>query len=140
MLTMDDAAFSNSAGVIWDSSMTSLIVGSWAMGPAGKTVLLGDLPLRIADSVVAYVRCIAGASKKGDYLEAIRAAGFVEVKVAVDAKKKCPKQPPPLWFPPRVLSASAYSGSVLRPPTSCSIAWDNINTTTSINSLSNLRS
>jgi SAM-dependent methyltransferase len=44
-------------------------------------VLLGDLPQEIANSVSAYVGCIAGASKKSDYLEAIRAAGFAEVKV-----------------------------------------------------------
>ena len=44
-------------------------------------VLLGDLPQEIANSVSAYVGCIAGASKKSDYLEAIKAAGFAEVKV-----------------------------------------------------------
>lgn len=44
-------------------------------------VLLGDLPQEILNSVEAYVGCIAGASKKGDYLEAIKAAGFAEVKV-----------------------------------------------------------
>jgi len=44
-------------------------------------VLLGELPQAILNSVEAYVGCIAGASKKSDYLEAIRAAGFTEVKV-----------------------------------------------------------
>jgi arsenite methyltransferase len=44
-------------------------------------VLLGALPPEIANSIAAYVGCIAGASKKADYLEAIRAAGFAEVKV-----------------------------------------------------------
>jgi len=44
-------------------------------------VLLGDLPAEIANSIAAYVGCIAGASKKADYLEAIRAAGFAEVRV-----------------------------------------------------------
>jgi len=44
-------------------------------------VLLADLPQEIANSVSAYVGCIAGASKKSDYLEAIKAAGFAEVKV-----------------------------------------------------------
>ena len=44
-------------------------------------VLLGDLPQAILNSVEAYVGCIAGASKKDDYLEAIKAAGFTEVKV-----------------------------------------------------------
>lgn len=44
-------------------------------------VLLGDLPQEILNSVEAYVGCIAGASKKSDYLEAIKAAGFTQVKV-----------------------------------------------------------
>jgi arsenite methyltransferase len=44
-------------------------------------VLLGELPQSIRNSVEAYVGCIAGASMKGDYLEAIGEAGFVEVKV-----------------------------------------------------------
>jgi arsenite methyltransferase len=44
-------------------------------------VLLGDLPREILNSVEAYVGCIAGASKKIDYLEAIKAAGFTQVKV-----------------------------------------------------------
>jgi arsenite methyltransferase len=44
-------------------------------------VLLADLPEEIRDSVEAYVGCVAGASKKSDYLDAIQAAGFQEVKV-----------------------------------------------------------
>jgi len=44
-------------------------------------VLLGELPQSIRNSVEAYVGCIAGASMKGDYLEAIGAAGFAEVEV-----------------------------------------------------------
>ncbi len=44
-------------------------------------VLLGDLPREILNSAEAYVGCIAGASKKSDYLEAIKAAGFAQVKV-----------------------------------------------------------
>ena len=44
-------------------------------------VLLGDLPREILNSVEAYVGCIAGASKKIDYLEAIKAAGFTQVEV-----------------------------------------------------------
>ena len=44
-------------------------------------VLLGELPQAILNSVEAYVGCVAGASKKGDYLQAIRAAGFAEVEV-----------------------------------------------------------
>jgi arsenite methyltransferase len=44
-------------------------------------VLLADLPKEILTSVEAYVGCIAGASKKNDYLQAIKAAGFKDVKV-----------------------------------------------------------
>jgi arsenite methyltransferase len=44
-------------------------------------VLLADLPEAIKSSVEAYVGCVAGASKKSDYLDAIRAAGFQDVKV-----------------------------------------------------------
>jgi hypothetical protein len=50
--------------------------------------------------------------------------------------KKCPKQPPLPWFPSLVLSTSAYSVLVLRPPTSRLAAWDNIKATTSFDSLS----
>jgi arsenite methyltransferase len=44
-------------------------------------VLLADLPPQIMASVEAYVGCVAGASRKSEYLEAIRMAGFQEVKV-----------------------------------------------------------
>jgi arsenite methyltransferase len=44
-------------------------------------VLLAGLPKEILTSIEAYVGCIAGASKKSDYLEAIRAAGFQDIKV-----------------------------------------------------------
>jgi arsenite methyltransferase len=44
-------------------------------------VLLADLPPEIMASIEAYVGCVAGASKKSDYLGAIEAAGFKDVKV-----------------------------------------------------------
>jgi arsenite methyltransferase len=44
-------------------------------------VLLAELPKAIISSVEAYVGCVAGASQKGDYLEAIRSAGFQDIKV-----------------------------------------------------------
>lgn len=44
-------------------------------------VLLSDLPDVIMSSIEAYAGCIAGASKKSDYLGAISAAGFKDVKV-----------------------------------------------------------
>jgi ubiquinone/menaquinone biosynthesis C-methylase UbiE len=57
-----------------------------ALKPGGRLmvsdiVLLADLPEKILDSIEAYVGCIAGASKKSDYLAAILAAGFKDVKV-----------------------------------------------------------
>ena len=60
------------------------------MRPGGRLmvsdiVLLGDLPPNIMDSIAAYAGCIAGASQKNDYLEAIKAAGFQDVKVVDEA-------------------------------------------------------
>jgi len=45
-------------------------------------VLTAELPEKILNSIEAYVGCIAGASKKSDYLDAIRTAGFKDVKIA----------------------------------------------------------
>ena len=44
-------------------------------------VLLKELPDFIKNSVVAYVGCISGAMMRDEYIEAIREAGFREVKV-----------------------------------------------------------
>ena len=44
-------------------------------------VLLKELPEVIRRSVEAYVGCIAGAILKGEYLDAIEAAGFREIEV-----------------------------------------------------------
>jgi SAM-dependent methyltransferase len=44
-------------------------------------VLLKPLPPGLADSVAAYVGCLAGASLKEDYLNMLRQAGFSEVQV-----------------------------------------------------------
>jgi ubiquinone/menaquinone biosynthesis C-methylase UbiE len=44
-------------------------------------VLMKPLPDAVQKSVEAYVGCIAGASLKNDYLDAIKAAGFRDVKV-----------------------------------------------------------
>lgn len=44
-------------------------------------VLLNELPASIRDSISAYVECVSGALQKDSYLEAIRKAGFEEVKV-----------------------------------------------------------
>ena len=44
-------------------------------------VLLGEVPLRIRDSVEAYVSCLAGAILREEYLALIEAAGFTDVRV-----------------------------------------------------------
>ena len=48
-------------------------------------VLLKELPVEIRNSVAAYVGCVAGAVTKKEYLEAIEAAGFEEIKVLGEA-------------------------------------------------------
>jgi len=44
-------------------------------------VLLAELPEKVKASVAAYVGCVAGASKKQEYLDAISGAGFRDVKI-----------------------------------------------------------
>ena len=44
-------------------------------------VLLSELPDFIKDSVEAYVGCLSGAVMRDEYLEAIKAAGFQEVRI-----------------------------------------------------------
>ena len=44
-------------------------------------VLLNELPGFIRDSIEAYIGCLSGAILKEDYMEAIREAGFHEVRI-----------------------------------------------------------
>ena len=44
-------------------------------------VLLRELPAVARESVAAYVGCVAGAVQKDEYLSAIQAAGFEEVRI-----------------------------------------------------------
>lgn len=44
-------------------------------------VLTGELPAAIKNSVEAYTGCISGASRREEYLAAIRAAGFEQVEI-----------------------------------------------------------
>ncbi len=44
-------------------------------------VLMKELPKAIQDSVEAYIGCLSGAIMKDEYLEAIREAGFGDVRV-----------------------------------------------------------
>jgi ubiquinone/menaquinone biosynthesis C-methylase UbiE len=48
-------------------------------------VLLKELPAEIKNSVAAYIGCVAGATTKKEYLEAIQKAGFEETKVLGEA-------------------------------------------------------
>jgi len=57
-----------------------------ALKPGGRMVvsdivLLKDLPTAIRDSIEAYAGCVAGASKRQDYLVAIQDAGFEDIRV-----------------------------------------------------------
>jgi arsenite methyltransferase len=61
-----------------------------ALKPGGRVmvsdiVLLKALPDAIKNSVAAYVGCVGGATIKGEYLDAIKGAGFQNVKVAEEA-------------------------------------------------------
>jgi SAM-dependent methyltransferase len=58
--------------------------------PSGRfavsdTVLLRELPPVIRDSAEAYVGCLSGAIMKDAYLEAIRAAGFENVRIVEES-------------------------------------------------------
>jgi arsenite methyltransferase len=60
-----------------------------ALKPGGRLmvsdiVLLKELPASLKESAEAYVGCVAGASKKDEYLKMIKDAGFKSVK-AVNA-------------------------------------------------------
>ena len=44
-------------------------------------VLLKELPAAIKDSIQAYIGCLAGAMMKDEYIDAIRSAGFHDVKI-----------------------------------------------------------
>jgi hypothetical protein len=44
-------------------------------------VLLKELPDFIKNSIQAYIGCISGAVMKDKYLEAVKAAGFQEVRI-----------------------------------------------------------
>jgi len=44
-------------------------------------VLVNELPDSVKNSVAAYIGCLSGAEMKGEYLEAIKAAGFQQVNV-----------------------------------------------------------
>ena len=54
--------------------------------PAGRLtisdiVLLKELPNFLRNSIEAYIGCISGAIRRDEYIEAVRAAGFQDVKI-----------------------------------------------------------
>jgi len=62
-----------------------------ALKPGGRLmvsdiVLLRELPDFMRQSLEAYVSCVAGAIMKDAYLDAIRAAGFQDVRVVDEAR------------------------------------------------------
>jgi ubiquinone/menaquinone biosynthesis C-methylase UbiE len=44
-------------------------------------VLLRELPETVKNLIEAYVKCLAGAVMKGDYINAVQEAGFQDVKI-----------------------------------------------------------
>ncbi len=48
-------------------------------------VLLKELPAQVKNSVEAYIGCLSGAIMKDEYLEAIKNAGFSDVKIMDEA-------------------------------------------------------
>ncbi len=61
-----------------------------ALKPGGRLmisdlVLLKELPDSIKSSIEAYIGCLSGAIMRGEYLEAMKTAGFQEVRVIDEA-------------------------------------------------------
>ena len=60
--------------------------GHRVLKPGGRVmvsdiVVNGDLPKHVRESMAAWAGCVAGASRKEEYLDTIRAAGFDDVEV-----------------------------------------------------------
>jgi SAM-dependent methyltransferase len=49
-------------------------------------VLDGPLPEPIRESMLAYAACVAGASQRRDYLDAMRGAGFEDVEILSESR------------------------------------------------------
>jgi ubiquinone/menaquinone biosynthesis C-methylase UbiE len=47
-------------------------------------VLLGNIPDKVKNNVLAYVGCIAGAEKKDEYIKKIKQAGFQQIEVIAE--------------------------------------------------------
>ena len=75
-------------------------------------VLLRALPEAIRNSVKAYIGCLSGAIMKDDYIEAIRQAGFEEVKILQETH-----------FPIKYMNNDPTAKAALR---SCDISLENV--------------
>ena len=51
-------------------------------------VLTADLPAGRRADLEAWAGCIAGALETGDYLDAVRAAGFAEVRAELEGERR----------------------------------------------------
>ena len=51
--------------------------------------LRGELPRKVKENMAAYVSCVAGAIHIDDYKEAVRSAGFRDVKFAINEAASC---------------------------------------------------
>jgi len=58
----------------------------------GNIVLKGDLPEGLRSSAEMYAGCVSGAIRKDDYLNLVKAAGFVSVKVQKERKIAIPDE------------------------------------------------
>jgi arsenite methyltransferase len=64
---------------VFDEAFRVLTPGGRIM--ISDLVVLKELPAAVKESISAYIACIAGAIKKQDYLNTIKASGFKDVKV-----------------------------------------------------------
>jgi len=74
---------SNDKPRVFDEAFRVLKPGGRLM--VSDIVLSGDLPKAIMNSIEAYVGCVAGAMKKNEYLDVIKASGFRDVTVVDEA-------------------------------------------------------
>jgi SAM-dependent methyltransferase len=66
-------------------------------------VVLGEIPQKIRNSILAYVGCIAGAENKDDYLGKIKQAGFQKIRVIKEE-----------YLPPEMLGDPDIQGTVMK--------------------------
>ncbi len=55
-------------------------------------VLEGDLPAELAEAAIAYAGCVAGAQRKDEYMDTIKAAGFDDASIRSTRQVHLPDQ------------------------------------------------